>query len=346
MDHPIALRVMRMTETEDTATNRNKSKPAPGTSKGSGATSAPPRQAAPEETVAGVTITHPERLVFDGGISKLDLARYYAVVADRMLPYAARHLLSLVRAPQGLKGPRFYQKHAGDGFPEEIKEMAITESSGETENYMYVEYPAGLVAAVQMGSLEFHIWGSRVDALETPDRLVFDLDPDEGLDFGMVKTAATALRDTLSAIGLASMPMVTGGKGVHVIVPLAEHATWAQAKAFAKTFAQGFADREPDKFIATMSKEKRKGRIFIDWLRNERGSTAIAPYSTRARAGCPVATPVSWEELAGLDAANSLRIADSLERIERGTDPWRDFAKAKQSLTDEMLKQLGMEAAD
>ncbi|MBV7519215.1 non-homologous end-joining DNA ligase [Ensifer sp. ENS12] len=302
---------------------------------------------AAEETVLGVRITHPERILFEGqSISKLDLARYYAVVADRMLPYAAEHLLSLVRAPQGVKGPRFYQKHASEGFPDEIKEVPVTESSGETENYMYVRDAKGVVAAVQMGTLEFHIWGSRFDKLETPDRLIFDLDPDEGLDFAVVKTAAVALHDALDEIGLKSIPMVTGGKGVHVIVPLVARATWPEAKGFAKTFAQGFAEREPDNFVATMSKEKRKGRIFIDWLRNERGATAIAPYSTRARSGGPVATPISWDELSALEAANGFRIPDILERIESGIDPWRDLAKVRQSLTRKILDKLGVEDVD
>ncbi|MBK5571459.1 non-homologous end-joining DNA ligase [Ensifer sp. SSB1] len=305
------------------------------------------KQASSDETVLGVRITHPDRILFEGqAISKLDLARYYAVVADRMLPYAAERLLSFVRAPQGVRGPRFYQKHAGDGFPDEIKEVAITESSGETENYMYVRDAKGLVAAVQMGTLEFHIWGSRVDKLESPDRLVFDLDPDEGLDFELVKGAAMVLRDALDEIGLKSAPMVTGGKGVHVIVPLTARATWPQAKAFAKSFAQGFADREPGRFIATMSKEKRKGRIFIDWLRNERGSTAIAPYSTRVRAGGPVATPISWSELTALEAANGFRIPDILERLESGTDPWQDLTKVRQSLTRKIMDKLGVNEPD
>lgn len=305
------------------------------------------RSSAPDETVIGMRITHPDRILFEGqGISKLDLSRYYAVVADRMLPYAAEHLLSLVRCPQGGKGQCFYQRHASDGFPDEIREVPVEESSGETENYMYVRDAKGLVAAVQMGTLEFHIWGSRFDKLETPDRLVFDLDPDPSVDFDTVKAAAVALRDALNEIRLKSMPMVTGGKGVHVIVPLTARAAWPEAKAFAKTFAQGFAERDPDKFIATMSKAKRKGRIFIDWLRNERAATAIAPYSTRARAGGPVATPVSWDELSGLDAANSFRIADILERIESGDDPWKDLAGIRQSLTKKILDKFGVKEAD
>jgi len=294
-----------------------------------------------EEEVLGIRISHPDRVLFQGqGITKIDLARYYAVVAERMLPLAADHPLSLVRCPQGRQRQCFYQKHASDGFPKDIREVPITESSGGTENYMYVHDAKGLVAAVQMGTLEFHIWGSTIDRLEQPDRLVFDLDPDPSVGFATVKRAATALHDELAELGLKSFAMVTGGKGVHVVVPLVRRAAWDEVKRFAKAIAQGFADRDPDQFVATMSKAKRKGRIFIDWLRNDRGSTAIAPYSSRAREGGPIATPVGWDELEELDAANSFHIAEIVDRIESDTDPWREFGKARQSLTKSMLQSV------
>ncbi|AFL53731.1 bifunctional non-homologous end joining protein LigD [Sinorhizobium fredii] len=311
----------------------------PGAAKGK--SSAKTRTASPtkgDADILGVHISHPDRILFEGqGITKIDLARYYAVVAERMLPFAADHPVSLVRCPQGGQRQCFFQKHANEGFPEAIREVPITESSGETENYMYVHDAKGLVAAVQMGTLEFHIWGATIDRLEKPDRLVFDLDPDPSVDFATVKAAATTLRDELAEIGLKTVAMVTGGKGVHVIVPLRPHAEWDEAKGFAKRLAQTFAERDPEHFVATMSKAKRKGRIFIDWLRNDRGATAIAPYSTRARAGGPVATPVSWDELEALDAANTFHIADIIERIEAGTDPWREIGEIKQSLTKKML---------
>lgn len=299
-----------------------------------------------DDSVLGVRITHPERELFEGeAVTKLDLARYYAAVAEKMLPFAAGHLLSLMRCPQGGRGQCFYQKHASDGFPEAIHETPVKEVSGDTENYMFVRAADGLVAAVQMGTIEFHIWGSPVDKLETPDRLVFDLDPDPSVGFAAVRKAALSLRDALGDLGLRAVPMVTGGKGVHVIVPLTPRAPWEDAKRFAKGFAQGFADRDPDNFIATMSKEKRKGRIFIDWLRNERGATAIAPYSARARAGGPVATPVNWGELSGLDAANGFHIADILKRIESGVEPWSELGDIKQSLTKTMLSTFPQQPA-
>ena len=181
--------------------------------------------------------------------------------------------------------------------------------------------PRGLVAAVQMGTIELHIWGSTIDKLDAADRLVFDLDPDPSVTFETVKQAAISLRDALEELGLKSVAMVSGGKGIHVIVPPSRRAPWEDAKAFAKGLSARIADNDPDNYIATMSKAKRKGRIFIDWLRNERGSTAVALYSVRARAGGPVATPVSWDELAGLDAANGFHIPDIIERLESGTDP-------------------------
>ncbi|APG92421.1 ATP-dependent DNA ligase YkoU [Sinorhizobium americanum] len=315
----------------DAAPKTGKGKPAATKSKASSSNG--------DADVLGVRISHPERILFEGqGITKIDLARYYAVIAERMLPFAADHPLSLVRCPQGGERHCFYQKHASDGFPETIREVPIEESSGDTENYMYVHDAKGLVAAVQMGTLEFHIWGATIGRLETPDRLVFDLDPDPSVDFATVKAAAATLRDELAGIGLQTVAMVTGGKGVHVIVPLRPQAEWEEAKAFAKRVAQSFAERDPEHFVATMSKAKRKGRIFIDWLRNDRGATAIAPYSTRARAGGPVATPVGWDELERLDAANGFHIADILERIETGTDPWPEIAKTKQSLTKKVLE--------
>ncbi|ASY64191.1 ATP-dependent DNA ligase [Sinorhizobium sojae CCBAU 05684] len=295
-----------------------------------------------EDEVLGIRISNPDRILFQGqGISKIDLARYYAVVAERMLPLAADHPLSLVRCPQGRQRKCFYQKHASDGFPNDIREVPIEEASGETKNYMYLHGAEGLVAAVQMGTLEFHIWGSTIDKLDQPDRLVFDLDPDPSVAFAIVKHAAAALRDELGGIGLTSFALVTGGKGLHVVVPLVRRAAWDEVKRFAKAIAQRFADRDPDQFVATMSKAKRKGRIFIDWLRNERGATAIAPYSTRAREGGPIATPVGWGELEALDAANTFQMADILKRIESDTDPWREFGKARQSLTKKVLEAVG-----
>ncbi|VVT26113.1 DNA ligase D [Rhizobium sp. EC-SD404] len=295
-------------------------------------------KSAASEEVLGIKISSPYRVVFPKqGVTKIDLARYFAVAAERMLPIVAGHPVSLVRCPQGRTKQCFFQKHASDGFPAEIKRVPIKENSGDTEDYMVLDSAEALVAAVQMGTLEFHIWGSNMTDLEKPVRMVFDLDPDERLTFDDVREAAFAMRDRLADLKLQSVPMVTGGKGVHVIVPLQRRATWPEVKGFSKSFAAAFAEEEPDRFVATMSKAKRKGRIFIDWLRNERGSTAIAPYSTRSREGAPVATPVSWDELADLEEASAFRLHDMPARLE-APDPWADAAAWRQSLTKTMLK--------
>ncbi|WP_426229647.1 DNA ligase D [Pararhizobium sp. DWP3-4] len=299
------------------------------------------RQKDADGDVLGIRITHADRLLFsDPDITKIDLARYYGVIADRMLPYAADHPASILRCPQGPDHQCFYQKHAGDGFPDEIHQVPIKESDGDMANYLYVNDAKGLVAAVQMGTIELHIWGSTIDKLDAADRLVFDLDPDPSVTFETVKQAAVALRDALEELGLKSVAMISGGKGIHVIVPLSRRAPWEEAKAFAKGLSARIADNDPDNYIATMSKAKRKGRIFIDWLRNDRGSTAVAPYSVRARANGPVATPVGWDELDGLDAANGFHIPDILKRLESGTDPWGHAKDWKQSLTKAMLKAV------
>ena len=293
------------------------------------------------DRIAGVKLSNPDRILFAGqGVTKADLAAHYERVAPRMLPHVRGRLLSLVRCPQGEGGQCFFQKHDAKGFPDEVKRTDITEKDGERAVYLHAGDLAGLVAAVQMGTLEFHIWGSRIDRLEQPDRLVFDLDPDEGLGFAEVRDAAFDLRDRLARIGLKTVPMVTGGKGVHVIAPLNRRAEWPEVKAFARGFAESLAADEADRFVSQASKAKRRGKIFVDWLRNERGSTAIAPYSTRAREGAPVATPVSWDELAGLDRANGFGLMEMEARL-NAPDPWKEAEGWRQSITKAMLKKVG-----
>lgn len=265
-----------------------------------------------------VTVSSRDRLIFpDSDVTKGDLADYYAQVASIMLPWTAHRPISLVRCPQGRGKRCFFQKHDAGSFGEHVHQVPIREKDGSTENYLYVDDADGLVTCVQMGTIEFHGWGSLVAALEKPDRLVFDLDPDEGLGFDIVRKAAEDLKEHLAEMGLTSFPMLTGGKGVHVIVPLKPDAEWPAVKDFADRFARALAEAEPERFVATMSKAKRKGRIFIDWLRNQRGSTAIMPYSARARSGAPVAAPITWSELHDLDRANRWGVRDGAELIER-----------------------------
>lgn len=288
----------------------------------------------------GVKLTSPDRVVYpDAGVTKAQLAAYYDAVADRMLTYLSRRLLSLVRAPEGAEGHQFFQKHAGKGFPKSFIDMTITENDGDVKDYLYLEEPAALLAGVQMSVLEFHVWGSRIDKLEKPERIIFDLDPDEGLGFEHVRDAATDIRDALAGWGLKSFPMVTGGKGVHVIAPLRPSAEWSLVKDFCQAFAKTLEREQPDRFTANIRKAKREGRVFIDYFRNERGSTAIAPFSTRARRGAPVATPVGWDELGRLEAGNVFSLAEAADRAAE-PDPWTDYFELKQEITASMFEKI------
>ncbi|MXP42012.1 DNA ligase D [Altererythrobacter soli] len=272
---------------------------------------------APEEEAA-VKISNRDRVIFpESGQTKGQLADYYEAIAPLMLPWAAGRPVSLVRCPQGRAKKCFFQKHEDGAFGPHVHHVPITEKKGGTEDYLYVEDTAGLLACVQMGTIEFHGWGSRVDEVERPDRMVFDLDPDEGLDFEDVKSAAHDMRDRLADIGLVSFAMLTGGKGVHLVVPLTRGHSWDAHKDFSKRFAEALTMAEPDRFTANLSKAKRKGKIFIDYLRNQRGSTAILPYSARARAGAPVAVPIAWGELKDFKDAHSFTISDAKRLLAR-----------------------------
>ncbi|HOA48952.1 MAG TPA: DNA ligase D [Novosphingobium sp.] len=293
-------------------------------------------QAVPLAEEKPVQITHPERVVFpDDGITKGELADYYRQMAPLMLATLAGRPLSLVRCPDGIGGKCFFQKHHSRSLGRGIGTVAIEEKDGTTEDYLCVDDAAGLLECVQMGTIEFHGWGSRAQHLEAPDRVVFDLDPDEAITFDEVRKAAHALKRHLADIGLTSFAMLSGGKGIHVIVPLVPDARWPAVADFAERFARALAEAESERFVATMSKAKRKGRIFIDWLRNQRGSTAVAPYSVRARAGAPVAAPVAWaelDEIAG-PAAFTLRDAGLLTGRAQSA-VLKGWGQARQSLPD------------
>ncbi|MCZ4346504.1 DNA ligase D [Devosia neptuniae] len=289
---------------------------------------------------AAVRLTSPDRVVYPGqGVTKAELVAYYAAVAERMLPYVANRPLSLLRCPQGRAKYCFFQKHDTGGFPDAMKSLLITEKDGSKEDYFYIDDLAGLIAGTQMNVLEWHLWGSRNKDVKKPERIIFDIDPDEGLGFADVRAAATDIRDLLNALGLKSYPLVSGGKGVHVIAPLTPRVAWPEVKAFCKGLAQRLADDQPDRYIATMSKAKRKGKLFIDYLRNERGSTAIAPWSSRSREGAPAAVPVSWDELQNVKSANQFTLAAAAERASEA-DPWTDYFEITQSITKPMLKAV------
>lgn len=288
------------------------------------------------EKIAGISLSSGERVIFDKPrLTKADIAHYYETIAPAMLEECAERPLSLLRLPEGMEGERFFQKHPGKGFPDAIKTVEITEKDGAAEPYAYVTDAAGLVGAVQMGTVEFHIWGARRDRLDRPDRLVFDLDPDEGLSFADVKSAAVDLRDRLADLGLASWAMLSGGKGIHLVIPLRRTVGWETAKLFCRGVATLMSQAEPERFLAEMSKAKRKDRIFIDWLRNERGATAIAPFSLRARPGAPVAMPVDWGELSGIRKASAFGTEAARER------GWQGVTRpAPQNLSQEVIDRL------
>lgn len=283
-----------------------------------------------------MTITHPERIIFpDAGVTKGDLADYYRTIGGVMLPFIATRPLSLVRCPQGRARKCFFQKHADDGFGEHVGRVAIREKGGGSADYLQVDAIGGLLDCVQMGTIEFHGWQSRADDVEHPDRMVLDLDPDEGLGFVDVRKAARAITAQLDKLGLVSFAMLSGGKGVHVVVPLSVGPEWPVVTDFAKRFATALAMAEPRRYTVTMSKARRKGRIFIDWLRNQRGATSIIPYSARSRVGAPVATPVAWDELDEYDnpAAFTVRDVEALSERSRAA-ALRGWGVARQELPD------------
>ncbi len=289
--------------------------------------------AAKEEIeIVGVRLTNPDKVLYpEQGITKRDLAEYYIKVADHMLPYAARRPITLVRCPTGRQRKCFYQRHAGSGVPSELAEVDIPgfEESGA---YLFIKDAKGLVAMVQMGVLEMHPWGVRVDRPERPDRVIFDLDPGEGLGFADVTAAALDVRKWLEGVGLQSFVKTTGGKGLLVVLPIERRHDWSAAKAFAKRVAEDMSAAGPERYLPRISKAERHGRIFIDYLRNDPTSTAVAAYSTRSRPGAPVATPLSWEDLeAGVEAA-TFDIRAVPERVRQIGDPWRNIGDVRQRL--------------
>jgi len=293
------------------------------------------RQPAPAPG-SDVVITSRDRVIFpEAKATKGDLADYYAAVAPIMLAHMARRPVSLVRCPQGRAKKCFFQKHDSGSFGDHVHHVPIREKDGGHEDYLYVEDADGILACVQMGTIEFHGWDSHVDALEKPDRMVFDLDPDEGLGFADVKKSAADIRRQLADIGLVSFAMLSGGKGVHVVVPLDPGHGWDAHKDFSKRFAEALSLAEPDRYVATMSKARRKGKIFIDWLRNQRGSTAIMPYSARAREGAPVAAPICWDALADVESPRRWSIADAQGLLERAASAeLKGWGFARQALPD------------
>lgn len=288
---------------------------------------------APSAAGPGATIlekahlTHPDRVLWENeGITKLGLAEFYTEIADWVLPHIVNRPLSLLRCPGGSK-ECFFQKHAWSGLDEDLIQLVRI---GDEEEAVAIQDLSGLLALVQAGVLEIHPWGSTLKNPEKPDRLVFDLDPGEGVGWDAVVQGALDVRDYLQDLNLESFVKTSGGKGLHVVVPLRPNASWDEAKAFAASVAAAVTKASPSLYTDTMAKRARTGRIFIDYLRNGRGATAVAAYSTRARAGAPVSTPIAWEELPSVRSGNQYRIGNLAARLSHSDDPWPDFGNPDQ----------------
>jgi bifunctional non-homologous end joining protein LigD len=246
-----------------------------------------------------------------------------------MLPYVKNRILSIVRCPKGISQTCFYQKHPGKDS-KGIATIPVSNSDGEMEPYFYIENKSGLISEVQMGTLEFHAWGSCVNRLEKPDMMVFDLDPDEGMELSKVRQGVLDTKSILADLSLNSYLKTSGGKGYHVVVPLMPAASWDAVHDFARQVAEVMEQKWPDRYTSNVRKAKRTGKIFIDWIRNGRGATSVAPYSLRARKGARVSMPIGWEELHTV-APDSIKMEDALLRI-GGKDPWKDFFQNHQML--------------
>jgi len=283
----------------------------------------PPPTAKTSSTLVlhGVKITHPDRVISETGrITKGDLANYYAGVAPFILPSIARHPLSLLRCPDGIDRQCFYQRNPGKGLGPDVRPFEFR-NKGKTYEYLYIDDEKGLMELAQMGAIEIHPWGASIDAIDYPDRLIFDLDPAPDVSFEALKLAARDLRRRLKLKGLDANLKCTGGKGLHVTVPLAAKDSWSDVKSFAASIAQEMVTAAPEAYVTTMSKVKREGKIFIDYFRNDYTATAIADYGVRARPGAPVATPLEWKELDSLESAAQFTMADVLKRLSRRKPP-------------------------
>lgn len=305
-------------EPEDTADESAKKATKKGTSK---------RASAKKGARTSVTLTHPDKLLWpEAGIAKQGLLDYYEEVWPLMRQFAVNRPLALVRAPDGVGGPRFFQKHASPGMHEKILRMADPKDG---EELLYIEDFDGLAALVQNGVVEIHIWGSKIDSIEKPDQIIFDLDPDEGLDVADVRKATLDVHSRLDELDMPNFVKTSGGKGFHVVVPLKPKADWERVKTFAHDFARAMEQASPERYTATLSKKARAGRIFIDYLRNGRGSTTVAPYSSRGKPNATVSMPIGWKALEGDVGPGDYTIGRA--KVEKA-DIWRDFFKSAYTL--------------
>jgi bifunctional non-homologous end joining protein LigD len=290
-------------------------------------------------TADGLAITHPDKVLDpESGMTKRDLAEYYLAVSDHLLPHISNRPLSIVRCPDGNSKPCFFQKHIGLGLPAGVKTVPIrSPKSGKREDYLTVDSREGLVGLAQLGALEIHPWGAQNDSLDRPDRIVFDLDPDSAIDWATLAETARDLRKRLKKLGLESFLKSTGGKGLHVVVPIEPEHEWPVIKDFAYRLVLEMEKEKPELYVTKMTKATRKNRIYLDYLRNDREATSVAPYSPRAQHGTPVAMPLRWNEL-DLTKAPAFHVMDFEEwRTRLRRDPWTALLAERQSLSNKAL---------
>jgi bifunctional non-homologous end joining protein LigD len=285
---------------------------------------------------AGIRLTHPDRILWEGqGLTKLGLAEYYAEVAEHILPFITGRPLALVRCPNGYSGDCFYQKHSFAGLTDAVEIAHVEEKGGKPEEAIVIHDLRGLINLAQANVLEIHPWGARIDDIDHPDMLIFDLDPGEGLAWANVIEAAREVRRRLQDLGIESYVKTSGGKGLHVVSHLEPSADWDELKSFAHSIALAMERDEPSKYISTMAKKARGGKIFVDYLRNGRGATAVAAYSTRARPGAPISTPVSWDELGPAVTPARFTVENIGRRLAAlKSDPWEDFFSRPQNIEE------------
>jgi bifunctional non-homologous end joining protein LigD len=281
-------------------------------------------------TVEDIKITHPDKVIFDDPrVTKQEVIKYYSEVSRLMLPYLSGRILSIVRCPQGVSKACFYKKHPGPGSTG-IVTVSVTNEKGEKDDFFYIESDEGLLSEAQMGTLEFHTWGSRYKDIDKPDIMVFDLDPDEGLSIDKVRQGVLDLKEILSELKLKSYLKTSGGKGYHVVVPFKPSVNWNVFYDFARRIAEVMDGKWPDRYTTNVRKVKRADKIFIDWMRNGRGATSVAPYSLRARKGAKVSMPIEWDELNTV-APDGIDMKEALNRL-NAPDPWKDFFKTEQEI--------------
>ncbi|AKJ29816.1 DNA ligase D [Caldimonas brevitalea] len=296
-------------------------------------------------SVGGVRVTHPERLVFSvPRITKLEVVRYHEDIGEYLLPHLAARPLSLLRCPQGTGGECFFQKHVETTLPSGVESVEVPASDG-TDTLVMVNSVEGIVALAQYGNVEFHTWGARAPRPDRPDRITMDLDPDPDLPWAQVVEAAQLTRVLLEELGLAAFLKTTGGKGLHIVTPIKATRSWDEVKAFTKGLASRLASVAPQRFTARLSKSSRGGRIFIDYLRNGRGATAVASYSLRAREGAPVSVPLHWDELSAKKdvRAEHFNLRNAVARAPESETAWQDYAAQRRTLTVKMFRALGVD---